>query len=70
MLLLALACTANNPYDSAPLMALGEPALGVGELAPAFELEDVNSSSTSYGELQSPSFHLDKVSAWYFGHAT
>lgn len=38
--------------------------------APNFELEDVNSTSTSYGEYVAPSDHLERVSAWYFGHST
>jgi hypothetical protein len=69
MLLLSLAC-ASNPYDTAPLQALSEPALGVGTLAPGFELEDQNPTSATVGELLGPNRFLDRVSAWYFGHAT
>lgn len=38
--------------------------------APDFELEDVNPQSVSWGQTVSPRQHLDRVTAWYFGHAT
>lgn len=37
---------------------------------PDFELEDVNPQSASWGQTVSPRQHLDRVTAWYFGHAT
>ncbi|MCB9743956.1 MAG: hypothetical protein H6740_15255 [Alphaproteobacteria bacterium] len=40
------------------------------QAAPNFELEDTNSTSTSFGELVAPSDHLGRISAWYFGHST
>lgn len=42
----------------------------VGELAPDFALEDVNSASPTALEAVTPRDYLGKVSAWYFGHAT
>lgn len=39
-------------------------------MMPDFALMDVNSTSSTYGQLVSPRDHLRKVSAWYFGHAT
>lgn len=69
MLLFTLAC-ASNPYDTAPLSALTPPALGEGTFAPDFDLEDVNTSSPSFGEAMGPDDAIDAVSAWYFGHAT
>jgi hypothetical protein len=67
MLLLALACA--NP-DADPLAVLSPSPLGEGALAPDFELADVNSTSASFESLVAPSQYLDRVSAWYFGHAT
>lgn len=67
MLLLALACA--DP-DVDPLAALSTSPLGEGAPAPDFELEDVNATSATYGEQVSSSQYLDRVSAWYFGHAT
>lgn len=37
---------------------------------PAFSLVDVNPNSQTHDEPVSPRDYLDKVSAWYFGHAT
>jgi len=37
---------------------------------PDFALEDVNPTSATYGQAVSPRDQLEKVSAWYFGHAT
>ena len=42
----------------------------LGDVAPDFSLSDENPNSTSYGELISPRDHLEKVSGWYFFHAT
>ncbi len=35
-----------------------------------FSLADVNTTSPRAGESVSPRDYLQKVSAWYFGHAT
>ncbi len=69
MLLFALACS-STAYDSAPLQALTEPALGSGQQAPDFELIDQNPTSASHSQLVGPNRALDRVSAWYFGHST
>ena len=42
----------------------------VGTLAPDFSLSDVNPASPTGGQAVSPRSKLDRVSAWYFGHAT
>ncbi|MEC7239773.1 MAG: hypothetical protein VXW32_00905 [Myxococcota bacterium] len=42
----------------------------VDGLAPDFSLADRNPNSTSYDDLLSPRDHLEKVSGWYFFHAT
>jgi len=39
-------------------------------LAPNFSLNDVNPNSPSSGQALSPRQQLQKISAWYFGHAT
>jgi hypothetical protein len=41
-----------------------------GTLMPDFTLVDVNPTSTTHNEGVSPRDYLQKVSAWYFGHAT
>ncbi len=41
-----------------------------GEQVPEFELEDTNTSSTTYGELMGPATFHGVPSAWYFGHST
>jgi hypothetical protein len=38
--------------------------------APDFALPDVNATSATYDQTVSPRDYLQKVSAWYFGHAT
>jgi predicted small lipoprotein YifL len=38
--------------------------------APDFSLVDQNPNSTTVGKAVSPRQQLNKVSAWYFGHAT
>lgn len=38
--------------------------------AAAFNLQDVNATSPTFGMSVSPRDQLGKVSAWYFGHAT
>ena len=39
-------------------------------IAPDFQLEDVNTTSVSFGEVVSPREQLESVSGWYFAHAT
>ncbi len=62
-----------------PVLALGlllgacgddkpnQPPTGI---VPDFALVDVNPSSATYQQSVSPREYLQKVSAWYFGHAT
>lgn len=38
--------------------------------APDFSLEDVNGTSPTFAQQVSPRDHLDRISAWYFGHST
>ncbi len=52
--------------DDDPVTA---PGPGPGQV-PDFSLTDVNPTSTTFDEVVSPRDHLQKVSAWYFGHAT
>jgi len=40
------------------------------DVMPDFSLTDVNPNSARYNAKVSPRDYLDKVSAWYFGHAT
>jgi hypothetical protein len=44
--------------------------LAVGDLAPDFSLLDVNPASPTSGQPVSPRDYLQRVSGWYFGHAT
>ena len=37
---------------------------------PDFTMTDVNATSSTFDQGVSPRDHLQKVSAWYFGHAT
>ena len=46
------------------------PGLAIGTLAPDFQLPDVNPNSPTYNTLVSPRQRLNKISAWYFAHAT
>jgi hypothetical protein len=52
--------------DDDPVNGLGP---GPGQV-PDFSLADVNPTSATFDEAVSPRDHLEKVSAWYFGHAT
>lgn len=54
--------------DDDPVAVAG-PGPGPGQV-PDFSLTDVNSTSATFDEAVSPRDHLEKVSAWYFGHAT
>lgn len=53
----ALACTPDN-------------APAPTEVYPDFSLVDQNPNSVSFEESISPRDHLEKVSGWYFLHAT
>ncbi len=44
----------------------GDPVIAV----PDFALVDVNPTSVTYDQAVSPRDYLQRVSAWYFGHAT
>ena len=63
----------------APLAALAlivgacgkdDPAGPASGAMPDFQLVDVNPTSPTYAQSVSPRDYLQKVSAWYFGHAT
>lgn len=54
-------CSEDDPVTA--------PGPGPGQV-PDFSLTDANATSTTYEEAVSPRDHLQKVSAWYFGHAT
>jgi hypothetical protein len=63
---LANACEEDSPTsvkkrDSVSLSA---------EAAPDFRLIDVNPNSPRHDQLVSPRDYVQRVSAWYFGHAT
>lgn len=44
--------------------------LAVGDLVPDFSLIDVNPASPTSNQPVSPRDYLQRVSGWYFGHAT
>ncbi len=44
--------------------------IAVGDLAPDFMLVDVNPASPTANQPVSPRDYLQRVSGWYFGHAT
>ena len=67
LLALLLVAAAGGCGDDDPA-GPGSPA--AGEQAPDFALPDVNPTSGTYQQQVSPRDHLEKVSAWYFGHAT
>jgi hypothetical protein len=60
VLALAPGCKDDDPVAAAPVL----------DRAPAFSLPDVNPTSASFDQEVSPRDYLQKVSAWYFGHAT
>ncbi len=63
-------CTAianDGSYDSEPSTA--SVYLSAGPVSD-FSLEDVNATSPRFGQAVSPRDYLQKVSGWYFGHAT
>ncbi len=43
--------------------------VGVGDVAPDFQLVDQNTASPFEGQELGPSFFRGEASAWYFGHA-
>lgn len=47
-----------------------DPAGPASGAMPDFQLVDVNPASPTYAQSVSPRDYLQKVSAWYFGHAT
>lgn len=53
-------CSEDDPVNPGP---------GAGQV-PNFSLKDVNATSMTFDQAVSPRDHLEKVSAWYFGHAT
>lgn len=67
MLLALVACT---PPEDMTWDPVGEAHALAGDAAPAFDLEDVNPSSATFGEFLGPATQAGQVSAWYFGHAT
>jgi len=50
--------------------ACGEGSTPVSEVLPDFHLADLNPNSSTFGQEISPRDHLQKVSGWYFIHAT
>ena len=66
--LLCAALLAAGCKDDDPVTVTG-PGPGPGQV-PDFSLKDVNSTSPTFDQAVSPRDHLEKVSAWYFGHAT
>ena len=59
--------TSTEPEDTSDTDA--DPEAGPNA-QPDFSLEDVNPSSPRMGEQVSPRDYLEKVSGWYFTHAT
>ena len=62
----AAGCGDDDPVTPGPGP---EPELAP-EPAPEFALVDVNATSATFDQAVSPRDYLQKVSAWYFGHAT
>jgi len=52
------------------LFGLGCPADGTPDFDLGFELVDVNETSATFDTPVSPRDYLQRVSGWYFGHAT
>jgi hypothetical protein len=82
LLALAAACDAgpSEPLglapDAGPTVALDAGELPPGapdagpQVRPDFRLVDVSTTSPRAGEAVSPRDYLEKVSGWYFTHAT
>ncbi len=57
--------------DGAANSDVATATLGAGfDQVPDFSLTDVNTASATYNQAVSPRDYLQKVSGWYFGHAT
>jgi predicted component of type VI protein secretion system len=66
-LVLALAsCNSENPIQPPGGGITPNDTLQVAD----FALPDVNPNSATHDQAISPRDYLNKVSAWYFGHAT
>ncbi|MBD3335912.1 MAG: hypothetical protein GF355_10390 [Candidatus Eisenbacteria bacterium] len=63
-LILALGCGEDSPE------APGESHEAPADAVPDFSLVDVNPSSPKADSAISPRDYREKISAWYFGHAT
>ncbi|MCK6530825.1 hypothetical protein L6R50_25795 [Myxococcota bacterium] len=62
-----------TPHDGIDAGAPGEAEVVIAsaaDLAPDFDLEDLNPSSPRFGDVVSPRDYLGMVSGWYFAHAT
>jgi hypothetical protein len=55
---------------AAPALLIMGTLAAAQEVAPDFQLLDVNSTSMTFNQLVSPRDYLEQVSGWYFGHAT
>lgn len=51
-------------------LSAGCPVAYSGPIMPDFALQDVNTTSSTFGQPVSPRDYLQQVSGWYFGHAT
>lgn len=61
--------TAPQHLSSAPRAAVPAPS-APNDRVPDFALQDVNPASPRYLGDVSPRDELQRISAWYFGHAT
>lgn len=62
----AFGCGSSDSSDPPGLEDAGSTA----PLVPDFALQDVNSTSASSGQSVSPRQFMEKVSGWYFTHAS
>jgi hypothetical protein len=62
--------TSDETSTTADTDATTTSTTGDDGIAPDFGLLDVNESSASFDEVVSPRDYLEKVSGWYFAHAT
>jgi hypothetical protein len=69
LLLLLVSCAEPGVSPGAWLTVDGT-ATDPAEPAPDFQLEDVNATSATFGQIVSPRDYLEKTSGWYFGHST
>lgn len=63
-----VACSGSSSSDGGT--ASGGTGATQGGVKPDFSLTDVNDTSPSAGDPVSPRDYLERVSAWYFAHAT